>query len=113
MKYWCKSCCQEVAEDDVRVEQHTEIHSEVDTRTHEIFTELKCPICGHELVEADKCICGDWKDPDRDYCDRCESLVRSAFASSVETVSILLHITQYMAQEMILDIMVNGNGKEK
>lgn len=67
--FWCKHCGTEVSEP--RWVTEYDIHNEVDDRRTEAFLIPFCPSCSHELEDAVRCACGNWKDAGADWCSRC------------------------------------------
>lgn len=68
--WWCEKCNCEV---EGKTFQEVELHSEVDTRCYEIYDNVVCEYCGGDVVEADKCACGESKSSLDYYCPDCMS----------------------------------------
>lgn len=75
--WWCE---RHGLTEDVYARTDEELHSEVDTRQHEIITYMACRECGDEVEPAGICpICGNPMDPKLSRCIDCERVIESAY----------------------------------
>lgn len=91
MIYYCKSCKEFVAEDDATRVNHTEFHSEVDTRQYEEWSTYHCPHCGAELTEeATECRCGNPMRYGEYLCRDCYAAVEEEWRYMIERLTTIL-----------------------
>ena len=99
--YWCSSCKEPV---EAEFRRHKEWHDEVDTRRLEFWDVAVCPYCGEEVEEANQCACGEWIDPERNICMRCEEVAEDALVRAQEYIRTTVEgITYSQARDIFLE----------